>query len=281
MAEWSGCEHGEVEDGVHFPADLYAGAAEYYERCRPGWPQELLEELVERARVTGQGSLLDLACGTGQVAFGLCRHFEQVWAVDQEAEMVRVGRAKAENAGILNIRWITCAAEDLDTDPGSFELITVGNAFHRLRRQEVAEKALDWLKPGGCLALLWGWSPWRGSEGWQSAMSKTLDRWVDAAGTSSRIPHGWKRARAARPDLDVLRDAGFEVLGRFGVSVTQEWTPDGLVGFVYSTSLLPRSALGERAGDFEADVRRHLAQAAGSGPYVQATEFACELSRRR
>jgi SAM-dependent methyltransferase len=281
MAERQGCEHGEVEDSVRFPADLYSGAAEYYERYRRGWPQELMVELVNRARVTGHGRLLDLACGTGQVAFGLCLHFEDIWAVDQEAGMIRVGRAKAENAGTLNIRWITCSAEDLDIDPGSFELITVGNAFHRLRRQEVAEKALDWLKPGGCLALLWGWSPWRGDEGWQLAMSETLARWVDAAGTSGRIPRGWEQARADRPDLDVLREAGFEVLGRFGVSVSQEWTPDSLVGFVYSTSLLPRAALGDAGGDFEAEVRLRLAEAAGRGPYIQATEFACELSRRR
>jgi hypothetical protein len=72
-------EDGPMQDEVRFRSDLYAGAAEYYERYRPSYPPQLLARLVEKVGVSGHGRLLDLACGTGQVAFGLCSHFEQVW----------------------------------------------------------------------------------------------------------------------------------------------------------------------------------------------------------
>jgi len=49
---------------------------------------------------------------------------------------------------------------------------------------------------------------------------------------------------------------------------------------VYSTSGLPRSLVGDRAQEFEADLRSQLAAAAGSEPYRQQTEFACDLGRR-
>jgi SAM-dependent methyltransferase len=105
--------------------------------------------------VSGTGSLLDLACGTGQIALPLANRFAEVVAVDQEEEMVAYGRAKAEAAGMANIRWVTASAETAGLE-GPFDLVAIGNAFHRLKRQVVAEWVLSWLRPGGGIALLWG-----------------------------------------------------------------------------------------------------------------------------
>jgi hypothetical protein len=80
--------------------------------------------------------------------------------------------------------------------------------------------------------------------------------------------------------MEVLREAGFEVLGRFSVQVTLNWTAGSLAGFLYSTSFLSRAVLGSKLAEFEEDLRRSLAGSAGPGPYVQQTEFACELARR-
>jgi hypothetical protein len=44
-------------------------------------------------------------------------------------------------------------------DPGGFELIVIGYAFHRLNRSLVAQRTYTWLKPGGCRALCWSTSP--------------------------------------------------------------------------------------------------------------------------
>jgi SAM-dependent methyltransferase len=49
--------------------------------------------------------------------------------------------------------------EELDAPPGAFDLVTIGNAFHRLPRDVVAAKIRRWLGPGGHLALLWGNGP--------------------------------------------------------------------------------------------------------------------------
>src|SRR5436190_23859736 len=99
---------------------------------------------------SGRGRTLDLASGTGQLAFPLCGRFAEVWHADAEPGMTEVVRAKATAAGAAHIRTVTAAAEDLRAEPGSFEMIVIGN---RLRRALVAERAYAWLKPGGCLAL--------------------------------------------------------------------------------------------------------------------------------
>ena len=69
-----------------FRRDLFKGTAYYYERFRPGYPDTLIADLLER--VPGRTRLLDVACGTGQVTVPLAKVFEDVLAIDQEAEMI-------------------------------------------------------------------------------------------------------------------------------------------------------------------------------------------------
>lgn len=57
-----------MNDEIRFAADLYRGTAWYYDRYRLPYPEAMLADLVRRAGVSGQGRLLDLACGTGQLA---------------------------------------------------------------------------------------------------------------------------------------------------------------------------------------------------------------------
>lgn len=44
------------------------------------YPRPMLGELLRSVLPSGLGSLLDLACGTGQIAFAIGRRFAEVWA---------------------------------------------------------------------------------------------------------------------------------------------------------------------------------------------------------
>jgi SAM-dependent methyltransferase len=158
-----------VDDEVRFAADLYRGTAGYYDRYRLPYPEAMITDLVRRARVSGRGRLLDLACGTGQLAFPLRRWFCEVQAVDSEPDMAEVIRAKAAAARADGVLPVVSSAETLHAEPGYFELAVIGNAFHRLDRDLVAGRILGWLEPGGHLALCWSSSPWAGERDWQRA----------------------------------------------------------------------------------------------------------------
>src|SRR5437899_4324455 len=71
-----------------FPVDAFAGTATYYVRYRVPYPAGLLKDLTARTGITGEGRLLDLACGPGRIALALVSSFREVWAIDREAEMV-------------------------------------------------------------------------------------------------------------------------------------------------------------------------------------------------
>jgi SAM-dependent methyltransferase len=146
------------------------------DRYRLPYPEAMIEDLIARTGVFGQGRLLDLACGTGQLAFPLRRSFAEVWAVDREPDFAQMVQAKADKLGAGNIRPVTADAETLDAEPGHFELAVIGSAFHRLDRDLVAARLLHWLRPGGCLALCWADVPQLGDREWQRAPSVLGDQ---------------------------------------------------------------------------------------------------------
>lgn len=268
-----------MEPELRFRPDLYRGTAPYYDRFRPPYPRSLLDDLCRTLPVSGSGTLLDLACGTGQIALPLARRFGDVFAVDQEAEFVEYGQLKTENLGITNVTWLRATAEDAELNE-AFELVTIGNAFHRLDRNLVAERVLTWLHPGGGVALLWGETPQRGLEPWQQAMAQVLTTWMDKGGATVRVPNGWAEAMAEDPHDQVLRRAGFDYAGKFEFTVTQTWSIEALTGFVYSTSFLNRKALGGKVKDFEKELAEALEDFTSDGTLYESASFAYELARK-
>ncbi|MFM9447931.1 class I SAM-dependent methyltransferase [Streptomyces acidiscabies] len=281
-----------------FRPDLYRGTAGYYDRFRLAYPDTMLTDLIRRTSPSGRGRLLDLACGTGQLAFPLCAGFAEVWAVDAEADMGEVIRAKVAAGGDVadaragtvraascgdaaHVRVVTAKAEDLDLDAGSVELVVIGNAFHRLPRDLVARRALTWLEPGGHLALCWSTSPWAGPLDWQRAFGDVLRRWQEALGATSRVPPGAEQRRQTDPDREVLSRAGFEPAARYEFEAEHRWTVEELTGHVRSTSFLPPSVLADRATEFDGDLRTVLSPYAVDGHLTETVSFAYDLARKR
>jgi SAM-dependent methyltransferase len=268
-----------VSGEPRFRRDLYKGTAPYYDQFRPHYPAALLDDLRRRVPLDDDSRVLDLACGTGQIALPLSAHVGEVWAVDQESESIEFGKRKAEHLGVGNIRWITATAEEVVLD-GLFDLVAIGNAFHRLDRDAVAKRIVPHLTELGCVALLWGGSPLHGDLGWQRALQATLDRWTDALRARDRIPVGWDSAIDRDPHEHVLRRAGLVWEGTFEHSVPRRWTIESLIGFVYSSSFLNRVVLANRAEEFERDLGRELLGGQPDGLFDQTLTFAYDLARR-
>ncbi|MEV4596999.1 class I SAM-dependent methyltransferase [Amycolatopsis sp. NPDC049253] len=269
-----------MSDEGQFATDLYQGTAEYYDRYRLPYPASLLTHLVAGTHLSGRGRLLDLACGTGQLAFPLSRHFAEVWAVDQERDMIETVRVKAADGGVEDLRPLASSAETFEAQPDHFELAVVGNAFHRLERDLVARRILRWLVPGGYLALCWSSSPWAGGEDWQRSLAATLQRWQRELGAEHRIPERTDRARRRRPDPEVLSAAGFEVCGRHAFTAKHHWTLAELTGHIRSTSFLPPAVIGDRAAAFDADLAATLRPHDDGGVFTETVSFAYDLARK-
>ena len=268
-----------MTDDLHFRPDLYVGTAADYDAFRVPYPRTLTDDLLRRAGTSGVGRMLDLGCGTGQITFALCDHFAEVWAVDLEPGTIEFAREKAARLGVDNVRWYAQAAESVEGD-AFFSLVTAGNAFHRLPRERVAQLAMQWLVPGGHIALVWSSTPWIGAASWQDTVQEVSMEWADRLDARDRVPSNFEEHMASRPNVDVLRDAGFEIVGNFEFVKEHEWSVETLIGFAYSTSILPRAVVGECAEDFERDMRERLLAVEPSGVFRDEISAAYDLARR-
>jgi ubiquinone/menaquinone biosynthesis C-methylase UbiE len=269
-----------MDDAPNLKPDAFVGTAEAYARHRPPYPPALLDALVATVARGSPSALLDLACGPGRIALDLAAAFDRVVAVDLEPEMVTVGTREAARRGIDNVVWSIAAAEQFQASAAAFDLVTIGEAFHRLDQRLVAIAALRWLRPGGCLATL-GAAGILAAEGpWQAAAADVAHRWMARA-----FPDGWAEARsgaATGPEAyeQLLRAAGFVDVVSDAFTAPQAWTIESIVGYFESTSVCSRRALGKHFAGFEDELRATLLPLAEGGVFHEAARFGFTLARK-
>ena len=79
--------------------DTFRSTGWHYARFRRGYPDAVFELLRQKFGLDGTGRLLDLGCGTGQLAMPLAREFEEVVAMDPEPEMLSEAVALGRGGG--------------------------------------------------------------------------------------------------------------------------------------------------------------------------------------
>jgi len=216
---------------------LFKGTAPYYARFRPRYPPELLDRLAERAGLDASSRVLDLGCGTGQIAVPLAAHSGEVVAVDPEPEML------AEIPDLPNLRKVEARAEDVDESWGRFTLATIGRAFHWMDGPVVLER-LARITPQ--LALVGDTLEESEAETSLLAVAREMfgDRPAMKQPTVRYVP---ALERSPFSDVEVMT-----------VVTERTWTIDQLIGFAYSTSFASLARVGDRREEFERNVRARL-----------------------
>jgi ubiquinone/menaquinone biosynthesis C-methylase UbiE len=263
----------------NFRPDAFAGLADDYVRYRAPYPREVLEAFLDEARLRPGARLLDLACGPGRVALPIADRFAEVWAVDLDPDMVEVGRREAARLGIGNVRWFVGRAEDFEAPAGAFDLITVGEAFHRLDRPCVAALAYRWLTPGGAFVTLGMGVEEETAAPWRRIAMAVVRDFVGEPARRLGAPNATQAVELADQE-QAIRDAGFVEVTTRSFAVPHDWTLKTLLGNARSVSTLSRRALGDRHAAFEAALTEALFAFDPSGRYREEIDWGYTIARR-
>jgi SAM-dependent methyltransferase len=126
------------------------GIADAYPN-RPPYPQQAIEVLVDLVTGTHR-TVLDVGCGTGDLARRLAGRIDRVDAVDPSAAMIAKGR-QLPGGDDPRVHWQLAAAEVAQLAP-PYGLVTAGESLHWMDWAVVLPRFADALSPGGVLAVV-------------------------------------------------------------------------------------------------------------------------------
>src|SRR5439155_19737145 len=117
------------------------------------------ERLVDLARPSLATRALDLATGTGDIAFALQRRGARVVGLDVTRRMIELARAKVaarpHPSVALALQFLVADMVALPFAAGSFDLVTTGYGLRNVPDLvAVIDEMLRVLKPGGCALSL-------------------------------------------------------------------------------------------------------------------------------
>ena len=155
-----------------------------YDRFSRSMEQHAVE-FYERLNIPPGCNLLDVACGSGQLALLAARDGAKVTGVDIAANAIDRARTRAR-ALDLPARFEVADAEDLPFEDASFDVVTsLIGAMFAPRPELVAKELLRVCSPGGTIAMA-NWT----AEGFVGQMFKTIAKFIAPSGMPSPVLWG-------------------------------------------------------------------------------------------
>lgn len=127
-------------------ADLYAAR-------RPTYPDALVDRLAAYGHLTAGARVLEIAPGPGQVTRSMAERSWSVTAVELGASLAAAARRAL--AGYDHVEVFTGAFEDWPVPPQPFDAVVCATAWHWLEPGVRLIKAVQALRPGGTVAIVW------------------------------------------------------------------------------------------------------------------------------
>lgn len=120
--------------------------AELYDRARPSYPDELMDELDRL--LPDHASILEVGCGTGQATRALVARGHSLTCVELGASLAKIARRNVPQAEIVNSDFETWAAATC------FDAVVFFTSFHWLDPATRYAKVAAHLRRGGLLAVV-------------------------------------------------------------------------------------------------------------------------------
>ncbi|MEN3356465.1 MAG: hypothetical protein V7637_447 [Mycobacteriales bacterium] len=210
--------------------------AEFYARFRRGYPPAVFDVVSAAFELTVDDVVIDLGCGTGQLALPLARRVRAVVGVDPEPDMLVLARRAAATERLRNVGWVLAADTDMPAlrallGPRSVAAVTIGTALHWMRPDELFPALAPLLRPRGGVAVIANGLPlWSQDAAWSRRLRAFLRQWLGhppraSCGTDAEAQLGYRRALATAGFTDIR-----EVVTRYDDILDV----DQLVGSVYS-----------------------------------------------
>jgi SAM-dependent methyltransferase len=166
--------------------ETFDEAPELYDRVRPGYPEELFEDLARLADLQAGSRILELGCGTGQATVSLARRGYEVVAIELGAGLAEVARRNL--ARFPAVRVVRAAFETWPLPVEPFDAVVAATSFHWIDPAVRIAKSADALRADGALALVSTHHVAGGDERFFADAQRCYERWDPSTPPGLRFP---------------------------------------------------------------------------------------------
>ena len=132
---------------------MFDRTARYYDKYRPGYPEEIINALIEKTGIEQGSKLLEIGSGSGKATNHFAPKGYDILCIDPGEQLVEAGRKKFESFG--NVRFEVARFEEYDAPEGVFDVVFSAQSFHWVPQSAGYQECARVLKKGGYLAPFW------------------------------------------------------------------------------------------------------------------------------
>lgn len=131
---------------------LFDGVADLYASVRPGYPEELADDVLAFAGAGAGDRVLEVGPGTGQATALFARRGLAIDAIEPGPRLAALVRRRVTGRPV---RVVEARYEDWNLDAGAYALVIGAQSFHCVEPAVRYAKSARALRAGGTLALFW------------------------------------------------------------------------------------------------------------------------------
>ncbi|WP_327188036.1 class I SAM-dependent methyltransferase [Streptomyces sp. NBC_01334] len=257
----------------------FAGTAPYYAAYRPGIPEASVHLLSQAVAGKQNPILLDLGSGTGQVPAALHTAFAEIDVVERDPGML--GEADKALAGLpaTTVRLHNRQAEDFIPPYADWaaDMVTICRAFHWMDQPAVLSLLEGCTVKDATIAVMGDGSLWTARSAWTDALRSMIQEYT---GSERRAGKDKTYAAHDRPYRDILIESAFADVEEHTIPIKRPWTPQTVIGYLYSTSFAARPLFGNQLEEFQERALALLTEHADAGVLIEHARFDVLLARR-
>lgn len=170
-----------------------------YDAVRPGYPAELVDDIISLSAIPEGGSILEIGCGTGQATIPFARHGYTMLCLDIGKDLAAIAAQKCRP--YPPVKFQMTSFEDWHPEGQTFDLVISATAFHWIPPQIGYPKIAQILEFRGTMALFWNLHP-PPYTGFFSAVQQVYRRVVPEWGDPRNGPSTEERIRSRETTIN-------------------------------------------------------------------------------
>lgn len=261
-------------------SELFGGTHEYYAKYRPSIPQEVIDIIVDWFSLKLEDRILDLGCGTGQVALAMEGKCAEIVCLDIDPEMLNQAKIVLQDINSESrFTWINRGAEELSLikdELGVFKAVTISRAFHWMNQEQVLSDIDDLISDDGGIAILGDKSFWSDREEWQRVIKSVIQKYL---GEERRAGSGTFKS-SSEPWENVISQSSFKRVVTRQISTVRYWNVESITGWLFSSSFASSVHFGDQTQEFQQEIEKRLLDLNPSGSFREDAVFSVILASR-